>query len=415
MTLDIVRGQVISGTFRIGAQRMSTAFRKYGFAAVVACVLALAGGAAMLKGLTKATSGGPGGAKPAVASGPSAKPGPGRGDVPLVEAGTVDERQFADVVQALGTAKARESVVVAAKVTDVIRSMAFDSGDRVAKGQVLVVLSSVEQKADLDEARAALASAERDFIRFKDLGEKGFAPKARLDQAQAAFDQATARVAAQESRMADRVIRAPFAGVMGLRSASPGALVRPGDAIATLDDISTIKLDFDVPEVHLTKMRPGAALSAVTAAYPGREFAGTINDVDSRVDPGSRTVKVRALIDNKSGDLKPGMLMTVSVQSNPRMALAVPEMSVLEKADGSSVFKVVQKDGKTVAAPTSVTLGARAAGWVEIVSGLAAGDQIVVEGVQRARPGQPIRVDKPKPNAGGGVKPAASAAAAARL
>jgi membrane fusion protein (multidrug efflux system) len=121
------------------------------------------------------------------------------------------------------------------------------------------------------------------------------------------------------------------------------------------------------------------------------------------------------LIDNKSGDLKPGMLMTVSVQSNPRMALAVPEMSVLEKADGSSVFKVVQKDGKTVAAPTSVTLGARAAGWVEIVSGLAAGDQIVVEGVQRARPGQPIRIDKPKPNAGGGVKPAASAAAAARL
>jgi membrane fusion protein (multidrug efflux system) len=162
-------------------------------------------------------------------------------------------------------------------------------------------------------------------------------------------------------------------------------------------------------------MRPGAAISAVTAANPGREFAGTINDVDSRVDPGSRTVKVRALIDNKSGDLKPGMLMTVSVQSNPRMALAVPEMSVLEKADGSSVFKVVQKDGKTVAAPTSVTLGARAAGWVEIVSGLAAGDQIVVEGVQRARPGQPIRIDKPKPNAGGGVKPAASAAAAARL
>jgi membrane fusion protein (multidrug efflux system) len=415
MTLDIVRGQVISGTIRIGAQRMSTAFRKYGFAAVVACVLALAGGAAMLKGLTKTTSGGPGAAKPAVAGGPSAKPGPGRGDVPLVEAGTVDERQFADVVQALGTAKARESIIVAAKVTDVIRSMAFDSGDRVAKGQVLVVLSSIEQQADLDEARAALASAERDFTRFKDLGEKGFAPKARLDQAQAAYDQAKARVAAQESRMADRVIRAPFSGVMGLRSASPGALVRPGDAIATLDDISIIKLDFDVPEVHLTTMRPGAALSAVTAAYPGQAFTGTINDVDSRVDPASRTVKVRALIDNKSGALKPGMLMTVSVQSNPRMALAVPEMSILEKADGSSVFKVVQKDGKTVAAPAPVTIGARAAGWVEIMTGLKAGDQIVVEGVQRARPGQPIRVDAAKPTAGGGGKPAASAAGAARL
>jgi membrane fusion protein (multidrug efflux system) len=394
---------------------MATAFRKYGFAAVVACVLALAGGAALLKGLDKAGGGAPGGGPPAAAGGPVAKPGGGRGEVPLVEASMVDERQFADVVQALGTAQARESIIVAAKVTDVIRSIAFDSGDRVAKGQVLVVLSSVEQQADLDEARAALASAERDFIRFKDLGEKGFAPKARLDQAQAAYDQAKARVAAQESRMADRVIRAPFAGVMGLRSASPGALVRPGDAIATLDDVSTIKLDFDVPEVHLTKMKPGAALSAVTAAYPGQEFMGEINDVDSRVDPASRTVKVRALIDNKSGTLKPGMLMTVSIQSNPRMALAIPEMAILEKADGSSVFKVVQKEGKTIAAPAPIKLGARAAGWVEILSGLNAGDQIVVEGVQRARPGQPIRLDAVKPTAGGGVKPAASAPAAARL
>jgi len=239
----------------------------------------------MLKGLDKAGDGAPGGGPPAAAGGPVAKPGGGRGEVPLVEAAMVDERQFADVVQALGTAQARESIIVAAKVTDVIRSIAFDSGDRVAKGQVLVVLSSVEQQADLDEARAALASAERDFIRFKDLGEKGFTPKARLDQAQAAYDQAKARVAAQESRMADRVIRAPFAGVMGLRSASPGALVRPGDAIATLDDVSTIKLDFDVPEVHLTKLKPGAALSAVTAAYPGQEFMGKINDVYSRVDP----------------------------------------------------------------------------------------------------------------------------------
>lgn len=391
---------------------MTSPFAKYGFAAVVAGALALAAGAVAVKGLT---SGGKAPAAQAAAGGP----GGGRGEAPIVEVGTVAVRPFADTVQALGTAQARESIVVASKVTDVISAIRFDSGDRVKKGQVLVVLSNVEQQADLAEARAALTSATREYDRFKELGERGFAPKARLEQAQAAYDQARARVAALESRMADRTIRAPFAGVMGLRTASPGALVRPGDAIATLDDTSAIKLDFDVPEVHLARMKRGAALEATTAAYPGRVFSGRIDDVDSRIDPQTRTVKVRALIANTTGALKPGMLMTVNVAANPRRTIAVPEMAVIETMDGASVFKVVEKDGKTIAKPSDVKLGARSGGFVEILSGLAAGDRIVTEGVQRARPGQPIRVDAigpdgapEKPDGLAGGKPAAAAAAA---
>lgn len=404
---------------------MTSPFAKYGFAAVVAGALVLAAGAVAVKGLSSGGKGQGGGGMQASAGpaggAPRGGPGGGQGDVPLVEVGAVAMRPFADTVQALGTAQARESIVVASKVTDVISAIRFDSGDRVKKGQVLVVLSNVEQQADLAEARAALTSATREYDRFKELGDRGFAPKARLEQAQAAYEQARARVAALESRMADRTIRAPFAGVMGLRTASPGALVRPGDPIATLDDTSAIKLDFDVPEVHLARMKPGATLRAATAAYPGRDFTGRIDNVDSRIDPRTRTVKVRAVIANKSGDLKPGMLMTVNVDANPRKALAVPEMAVIETMDGASVFKVVEKDGKTIAKPAEVKLGGRSGGFVEVLSGLAAGDRIVTEGVQRARPGQPIRADAiaadgapEKPDGLAGGKPP-SAASAARL
>lgn len=394
---------------------MTSPIAKYGFAAVVAGALLLAAGAVAVKGLSTGGKGQAVAARPAGA--PGGGGGGGGGEVPIVEAGVVAARGFADTVQALGTAQARESIVVAAKVTDVISAIKFDSGDRVTKGQVLVVLSNVEQEADLAEARAALTSATREYDRFTELGARGFAPKARLEQAQASYEQARARVAALESRMADRTIRAPFAGVMGLRTASPGALVRPGDAIATLDDTSAIKLDFDVPEVHLSRMPRGAELTATTAAYPGQTFSGRIDDVDSRIDPRTRTVKVRAIIANQSGALKPGMLMTVNVAANPRSTIAVPEMAVVETMGGASVFKVVDKDGKTIAKPTDVTLGARAGGYVEVLAGLAAGDRIVTEGVQRARPGQPIRIDAIAPDGapeknGAPEKPAATAAGA---
>ena len=405
----MVRGICPAGLF--SGFGMVSPFRKYGFAAVVAGVLGLAVVAVTLKGVTGEDKGG--GPPTASAGGPGG--GGPRGEVPRVEAGAVEQREFADNVQALGTAQARESVIIGSKVTDVISAIRFDSGDRVQKGQVLVVLSNVEQQADLNEARAALASQEREYARFTELGAKGFAPKARLEQAQAAYEQAKARVAALESRIADRTIRAPFSGVMGLRTASPGALVRPGDVIGTLDDTSVIKLDFDVPEVHLQKLKRGVKLSAQTAAYPGRTFSGEIDDVDSRISPTTRTVKVRALINNRAGDLKPGMLMTVDIQSNPRKALGVPEMALLERIDGVSVFKVVDKDGQTVVAPAKVEIGQRYNGFVEVTKGLNAGDRIVVEGVQRARPGQPVRVDDPKGDGPPGAKPATAAAPSARL
>jgi membrane fusion protein (multidrug efflux system) len=235
--------------------------------------------------------------------------------------------------------------VLTPKVADTIRALRFDSGDRVRRGQVLVEMSSVEQAADLAEARAANQAAQEELRRYQELYNRGFASQARLDAMQAAADAAAARLNAGGSRIADRTIRAPFAGVVGLRTASPGQFMRPGDQIGTLDDVSEIKLDFDVPETQLARVAAGVEIVARTAAYADRTFSGRIANVDSRIDPATRTVRVRAMLPNSDEVLRPGMLMTVEVRSNPRQALAIPEIAILDQADGAYVFRIATGEG----------------------------------------------------------------------
>ncbi len=163
-----------------------------------------------------------------------------------------------------------------------IRSIRFDSGDKVKKGQVLVELSNIEQLADLNNARAQLAVDKSAYERYNELFEKGFAPKAKVEEAQAAQNRSKAQVDGMLSRISDRTIRAPFDGVVGLRTASPGMLATPGMQIATLDDTSVIKLDFDVAEAQLAKMKKNVPLVAKAAAFPDVEFTGHVNEVDSR-------------------------------------------------------------------------------------------------------------------------------------
>jgi len=367
---------------------MSSPLKRYGFAVAIVAGLglmtAVVAGKSLFGGGDRAAASAPQGQ----AKGPS---GAG-GDAPEVRAEALSKHTFSDAIQAIGTAQARESIVLTPKTADTIRRIRFESGDRVASGAVLVEMASVEQAADLAEARADREAAERELTRFQDLFDQGFAPRARLDSAQAAFDAADARLRAGQSRIADRTIRAPFSGVMGLRTASPGQYARPGDPIGTLDDISSIKLDFDVSETQIAQLRAGVDIVARTAAFPDVSFSGQIENVDSRIDPQTRTVRVRAILPNREERLRPGMLMTVEVRANPREALAVPENSVLDEADGAYVFTVASRQGEQVAMKTRVTTGARVGGMVEIVSGVPEGRPVVVEGVQRVRPNQPVRL-----------------------
>jgi membrane fusion protein (multidrug efflux system) len=367
-------------------------FKRYGFAAVVAVGLGLI--TLVVVGKTLFDSfGGESSAAPPGASRGGGLGGPGGATTVLAAATSM--HTFTDGLQALGSAQARESIVLTPKVADTIRALRFDSGDRVRRGQVLVEMSSVEQAADMAEARASNDAAQEELRRYQELYERGFASQARLDTVRAAADASEARLNAGGSRIADRTIRAPFAGVVGLRTASPGQFMRPGDQIGTLDDVSEIKLDFDVPETQLARVTQGVEIIARTAAYPDRVFNGRIANVDSRIDPTTRTVRVRAMLPNADEALRPGMLLTVEVRSNPRQALAIPEIAILDQADGAFVYRVVAREGGQAVDLVRIRTGQRAGGMAEVLEGLAAGDRVITEGVQSVRPGQPVQLGEP--------------------
>lgn len=306
---------------------------------------------------------------------------------PVVVTSTVlAPRSYHDALQALGTAQARESVAITAKVSDVVTRLAFDSGQRVRAGQLLADMNSAAQRADVAAAQASLRDAEQQLRRGAELERQQLIAKSQYDTLQANRDAAAAALAARRAAVSDRTIAAPFAGVLGLRQVSPGALVTPGTVITTLDDDSSIKLDFTMPESALSAIAPGQAVSARSDAWPGQVFDGRIAQVDSRVDPDTRAVKVRAELPNPDGKLRAGMLLRVQVQLPARQALVVPEIAIQQEGDQAYVFRIA--GGKAGKVP--VKLGSRHEGEVEVVSGLAPGDRVVVEGTVKLHPGSKV-------------------------
>ncbi len=251
-----------------------------------------------------------------------------------------NQRAFTDIVEALGTARARESVTLTPRVSDTVREVHFDDGDIVKAGQVLVVLEDIEEKAQLQEAEANLREAERSFQRIENLVKQGNASPAALDTERRRLDEARFRLEASAARLADQRIKAPFDGLLGLRQVSEGSLITPNTPITTIDAIDTIKLDFSVPERFIATLKPGQQVEAKVSAYPGRLFKGVVSTVDSRIDPVTRSVIVRAEIPNEDNALRPGLLMRVEVINRSWQAIGVPEESVVPTGGKTYVFVV---------------------------------------------------------------------------
>jgi len=297
-------------------------------------------------------------------------------------------RAFSDNLRALGTVHAREAVTITAKVSETVQQVHFDSGDTVVRGAPLVTLSGQQQQAALSEAQVGAKEAARLFERQSDLAEQQLIARASLDAQRATRDAANARVAQIRAQLGDRVIRAPFAGVLGIRKVSPGALVTPGTAIATLDDIARVYVDFPLPESELAFAGVGQRVSGSSASWPGRSFDGTVSAIDSRIDPASRALTVRADFPNPDQALRPGMLVEVSVYRAERQALLLPEIAVVQVGAKTFVWRV---DAQGKVAQADVTIGARHDGLAEVLSGLSAGDRIVVEGTGKLRPGATVQ------------------------
>ena len=295
-----------------------------------------------------------------------------------------------DRIEALGTLRANESVELTASVTETVTAINFDDGDRVTAGQVLVEMTDDEEHAQLKEARVTVDEARRQYQRIKSLRKQQSASESELDQQRREWEASRARLAAIESRLADRLIRAPFAGVVGLRNISIGALVEPGDLITTLDDDSLMKLDFSVPAIFLGSLAPGMPVSAATRAWQGRDFQGSVKSIDSRVDPVTRTVVVRALLPNTDHALRPGMLMQVELLSREREAIVIPEESLVAQGQKQFVFVVDRAD--SIAQRREVRIGTRRPGEVEIVDGLDVGELIITDGTLKVRPGNKVSI-----------------------
>jgi len=392
--------------------------RRHAFLVAALAALLLMAGAGVWKlflapdtAEAQAGGGGGGGGGPPSAGGRGGGPGGGRAAV--VRVTTPEVRAFEDRLQALGQAKARQSVTITSDTTELITRVLFTSGQRVSRGQTLIELKAEEQGADVARAQASLGQAQRDYQRFAELGRRGFAPRAEIENRRAAVQEAQASLSAVQARRQDRLIRAPFAGTIGLSDAAPGQLVNPGAAIATLDDLGAVFVDFPVPERYLGALRAGQPVEAVADAYPNEPLRGTIARIDTRVDPNTRAVTARAAFANPGERIKPGMLLRVGVVQGARQALAVPESAVLFEGDAAFVYAVAPRaaegepggdqatagagrggsaGGGLAAQRRPVETGARQGGLVEIVSGLRAGERIVADGLNRVNPNQPVRI-----------------------
>lgn len=305
----------------------------------------------------------------------------------------VAPRTFTTVVESLGTVEANESVVVTASVTERVADVLFDDGDRVEAGTVLVRLESAEERAALREIRVQVDEARRELERVRGRVADGVVTQQQVDQQQSRLREAEARRAAAEARVEQRVVRAPFAGRLGLRRVSPGSLVTPGTAIAELDDIASVKVDFAVPERHAAAIDVGMEVEGRSA---NGEFAGVVAAVSNRLDVATRTLTVRARVANPERRLRPGMLMNVRLPLDPVERPAVPEGAIRQVGDEHFIFRL--RDDTTVER-VRIDIGRRDPGFAEVLGGLESGATVVSEGVSRVRDGMVVRVLQPRAQA----------------
>lgn len=317
--------------------------------------------------------------------------GPG-GRAQLVSEAQVAQRPFADNIGVLGVARGRRSVDITSATTELITRVLFRDGQTVAAGAPLVELQAGEEEAVIIQARAAVEQTRRDLERWESLAERGIAPRVTAEQARTAYDTARAGLRAAQARRGDRVIRAPFAGVLGLSTVTPGTLVNPGAVIATLDDINVIRVDFPVPERYISSLSSGTSIVARSDAFPGQEFVGRIALLDTRVDARTRAVTARAEFANPGGRIRPGMAMRVSIEQGQRQAASVPESAVQYEAASAFVYRIVPQGDGSMAQRVTVETGSVQGGFVEILSGVTLNDRVVGSGLNRIQPGAPVTV-----------------------
>ncbi|MFY0641156.1 MAG: efflux RND transporter periplasmic adaptor subunit [Bermanella sp.] len=299
----------------------------------------------------------------------------------------VTESEITQSIEALGNARASESVILTSSVTEKVSKIAFEQGQFVKQGEILLTLANDEELAQLNAAKIELANQQREYRRIENLVKQKSVSGSELDRLQTSIDTAQARIAQVQATLKDRVIKAPFDGLLGLRNVSVGTLLKPGDEITTLDSVTQLQMDFNLAEIYLPHIKVGQNIKAHSAAYPEQTFNGKIITLDSRVNSDTRSIKVRAQIDNKQALLRPGMLLTLDLIHQQRVTKMLPEESVFMRANQQLVYKV---NPDMTVQEQAIEIGIRQNGLVEVLSGLELGDKIVWQGLLKVKPGSTV-------------------------
>lgn len=345
-------------------------------------------GSTQSAGQAPAAAGKPGGAAPGggAPGGPSGgAPGGAPRGVP-VELAIVELVSFPRGLSAIGTLRSDESTVVSAEVAGRVAQINFQEGQPVTKGQLLVKLDDDVPQAELAQAEANLALAQSRYDRSNRLQTAGFVSKEAREDAQNQLKLQEAAIRLAQAKLDKTSIMAPFDGVIGLRSVSIGEYVTPGQAIAPLEAVTTLKADFRLPERFISSIEVGQTLELQVDARPGQLFAGQVYAISPLIEEGGRSILVRAKVDNTEGLLSPGMFARVQLITDESLAVVVPEASLSPSGQLQYVYRVKEGQAERLA----IQIGERRGGLVEVLQGLEPGDQVVVSGLQRMRPGAAV-------------------------
>ena len=308
--------------------------------------------------------------------------------VVTVETGLAERRRLAQTVEAVGTTRASRSVEIVPLAAGRVVEVSFRPGEPVGAGDLLVRLDDDIERANLTEAEAMLVEQRQSVERVQRLQKSNAVAMAQLEQVTAQFAAAGAALERARRRLADREIRAPFAGVVGMTEIDPGARVEEGTVITRIDDLSEVEVEFALPETLFAGIHAGQEVSAGSAAFPDRGFDGRVSTIGTRIDPVSRSFRVRAVIPNPEGALPAGMFMFLRLTLSERDAIVVPEEAVFAQA--AETYLYVVEAGRAV--QRSVATGERQDGFIAILDGVAEGEPVVTRGMHRLRDGAPVKV-----------------------
>jgi membrane fusion protein (multidrug efflux system) len=307
--------------------------------------------------------------------------------VVAVSTAKVETKPMIRSVNSLGTGISNNSIQLISPTSDFVTELNIREGKAIKKGEVIARLHDVQERARVTELEGILEDQKRQLDRLKNLATTQATAQSLLDEQQTRVNTTLAQLDIAKAQLAEMTIRAPFDGYLGLRQVSVGAYITNGTVITTLDDLNTLRVAFSVAEHYLADISVGMPLTVTNAAYGNITFKGTVSAIDTRLDPVTRTVTVHGALPNEDLRLRPGMLLHVKLELDNRVAMQISEKALVPQQQKQFVYKV---DADNKVTQVEVKTGQRVPGWVEILSGLEEGDEVVVEGIQKLRSGLTI-------------------------